>query len=179
MKRLIKYSAFILGPIGVIFILLHALTIYEHEEMFKKNLTPGIKREGFWKLLPESSSDIQMDYDGSSGWKCVKFQYDKKDTDAIIAQVKEVKPNELDSMDFICGKTVKWWPKKFNEDFFKLKDEQSPLKLYKYKYEITFGGGSKDENTKTFYSFIVTTQVLRIFHVFFVVAKLALPFWAE
>ncbi|MBU2574699.1 MAG: hypothetical protein KKH28_11550 [Elusimicrobia bacterium] len=26
---------------------------------------------------------------------------------------------------------------------------------------------------------IVTTQVLRIFHVFFVVAKLALPFWAE
>jgi len=27
--------------------------------------------------------------------------------------------------------------------------------------------------------FFVTTQVLRIFHVFFVVAKLALPFWAE
>jgi len=30
-----------------------------------------------------------------------------------------------------------------------------------------------------FWHCLVTTQVLRIFHVFFVVAKLALPFWAE
>lgn len=158
MNKLIKYSAFILGPIGVFFILSYALINFEHQEIFKKNLTPGVKRGGIWKLLPDSSSDIQTDYDASSGWICVRFQYDKKDTDTIIAQVKEVKPNELDAIDFICTKKAKWWPKKFNKDFFRLKDGQSPVKLYKCMHEITFAAGSKEENTKIFYSFIILDQ---------------------
>jgi len=155
MKKLIKYSAFILGLIGIIFILSYALEIYEHEEMFDKNIDPKIEKQGYWKLLPESASNIYTDYDGSAGWKCSKFQYDKKDTDAVIKQVEEVNPNELDSIEFSCIGRVKWWPKKINRDFFKMKDEQFNLKLYKYRYEATFGVGSKDENTETVHTFII------------------------
>lgn len=168
MKKLIKPLILVLGLIGAFCILMDILVLYELHATYDKELsTKETERTGFWKPLPDSSTDIYTAGDPSCNWRCVKFQYDKKDLDVLLKQVEEVNPNELDSIDFRCTekvglllrfKKVKWWPENLNKDLFKLKDKQSDLKFYKYKEEVTFGLGSEGENTKTFYFYIIIDE---------------------
>lgn len=126
----------------LIFILLPLVIIAcsETQEAFYKNLDDAKKHDAIEKgwipnILPRSSYEIyeRHDLDTNTAW--LRFKFDKNDINELIAQIEEVKPNEIYTVAF-SSPNIRWWPKDLNKD--SLTKGQPGLKLYKYKRVLQY-----------------------------------------
>jgi hypothetical protein len=88
----------------------------------------AIERGWIPDFLPTSSYEIYERHDLDTNTVWLRFKFDKKDEKQLISLIKEVKFDEIDSIEFIAP-DVKWWPKTVNKE--STKNRQSGLKLYK------------------------------------------------
>ncbi len=135
---------------GFIFLLFFIIGCSETQERFYPNMAAA-KKDGVgggWipDIIPESSTDIYERHDLDTNKVWLKFKIDKKDINELISQIEEVKPAEIEGVEFPrIG--VKWWPKSLNKDSF----TQHSLKIYKYDRKIEYS----DKRVKTVPSFFV------------------------
>ncbi len=139
---------------GFIFLLIFILGCSETQEKFYPNVEAAKKDGaigGGWipNIIPETASEIYERHNLDTNRVWLRFKFDKKDIKELIAQIEEVKPNEITAIEF-SAPNVRWWPKDVNKDSL-TKGQQLGLKLYKYKRVLQYG----DNRQKTVLSFFI------------------------
>jgi hypothetical protein len=124
-----------------------------------KNIDEAMKHGAFEKgwlpnILPRSSYEIYERHDLDTNTVWLRFKFDKRDINELIAQLEEIKQTEIERIEFPTIR-VKWWPKNLSKDSFK---QQPNLKIYKYDKIIEFS----DKRQKTVPSFFVIDWNLNI-----------------
>lgn len=125
----------------------------ETQDTFYKNLDDAKKHSAIEKgwipnILPRSSYEIYEWHDLDTNIVRLKFKFDKRDINELVAQIEEVKPNEINAVVFPLP-NISWWPRELNKDL--LIKGQPGLKLYKYKRVLQYA----DNRQKIVPSFFV------------------------
>ncbi len=135
----------------VVFFILILFGCSETQDTFYKNINEAkkdnaIERGWIPNIIPVSASEIYERHNLDTNRVWLRFKFDKKDINELITQIKEMKPVEIENIEFpMIG--VKWWPKSLNKNSF----TQPGLKIYKFDRKIEYS----DKRVKTVPSFFV------------------------
>lgn len=129
-----------------VFLSLFVLACSETKDNFYKTIDEARRNSAFDKgwipdILPASSREIHERHDLDTNAVWLRFKFDKTDVKGLIDQLEEIKPAEINTIE-ITRPNVNWWPKDLNKDSL-MKNEQSALRLYKYKKVFTYANGSQ------------------------------------
>jgi hypothetical protein len=112
----------------------------ETQDAFYKNIDEAIKHgaiERGWipNVLPRSSYEIYEWHDLDTNIVRLKFKFDKKDINELVAQIEEVKPDEINAVVF-PSPNISWWPRELTKD--SIINGPSGLGIYKYNRVLQF-----------------------------------------
>jgi hypothetical protein len=99
-------------PLVFILLLFLIIACSETQDAFYKNIDEAIKHSAIEKgwipnILPRSSYEIYERHDIDTNTVWLKFKFDKMDINELIAQIEEVKPNEINGIVF-SSPNIRW-----------------------------------------------------------------------
>jgi hypothetical protein len=140
---------FFLFAIGLYFVIISG----EIKENYYMNMD-AVRKSGAidagWipAVIPDSSKEIYERHDLDTNAVWLKFAFDKRDVDAMLAEIEELKASEIDTVAF-SKPNIKWWPKDLGKD--SIRKGEPGLKIYKYNRILQYA----DNRQKTVPAFFI------------------------